>query len=87
MYAADGIVANAVQIGSTSIILLDNAKHNFRETFAFWFRPALGSLMWIEIARNDTGVSDGGLIAVQPSVALGLLGWNACAVATLSIYQ
>lgn len=67
MYASDGVEANAVQVGPSSVTMLDNQRAIWPEIFTFNFEPAEGSIMWIEIARDEAGDNSGGLLTEQPS--------------------
>ena len=70
MYAADGIEANAVQIGSTFGVEVDDADTTWRESFEAFLSPASGSIFFFEIARDESGSNSGGIGAVQPTGTL-----------------
>lgn len=83
MYASDGIEANAIQVGPTSVFELDNANAIFPESVVRHVAPATGSKIWFDIARDEDGNNSGGLLTVQPTGTLS--GWNASNSASLQI--
>ncbi|AUR89678.1 hypothetical protein NVP1131O_09 [Vibrio phage 1.131.O._10N.222.49.A8] len=70
MYSADGTRTDSVQLGSTFSVEIDNAKTIWRESFTGTFSPAIGSELWLEIARDEGGDNSGDLRAEQPSGTL-----------------
>lgn len=74
MYAEDGIEANAVQLGDTLTIELDDADTIWREYIPLTLDPVDGAKLWFEIARDESGNNSGGLLTEQPSGTLS--GWN-----------
>lgn len=83
MYAADGVEANAVQAGPSTVIEVDNQNIIFPEFIIRHIKPATGSKLWVEIARDEAGNNSGGLLTVQPSATLA--GWNDSNSASLTI--
>ena len=86
MYAEDGVEANAVQLGRTFQALIDDAKAVFREEFLFSFSPSVGSLMWIEIARDESFNNNGG-IGIEPITGSLAANLTQPPSAFLSIYK
>lgn len=82
MYAADGIEGNAVQVGSTSTTEMDDANTIWRERFELRFSPAVGSIFWLEFARDESGNDSGGILTQQPTGTLA--GWNESNSASIS---
>jgi len=85
MYAEDGIVANAVQQGSTFTEVVDNARIFSPVNFKSQLRPATGSILWIQLARNNGSNDSGGLYTLELLGDLSTL--NPSPSATLSIGQ
>lgn len=85
MYAADGIEANAVQIGDTFVVEIDNANTIWRENFIINFSPEIGSVCWFEVARDESGNNSGQILTVQPTGTLAAAGWGASNTAILEI--
>jgi hypothetical protein len=74
MYAADGIEGNAVQFGGSFSVLVDDPDTIWREEFNLKLRPATGSILWFEIARNNGSNNSGGLLTTPTaSLAIGRL--------------
>lgn len=82
MYAADGIEANAVQVGSTSTTEMDDTNTIWRERFEIRFSPAAGSIFWVEFGRDESGNDSGGILTQQPTGTLA--GWNESDSAAIS---
>jgi len=85
MYAEDGIIANAVQIGSTFTEVVDNARIFSPVNFKSQLRPATGSILWVQLARNNGANDSGGLYTLELLGDLATL--NPSPSATLSIGQ
>lgn len=85
MYAADGIEANAVQLGSTTTTEVDNGATIWRERFELMLEPASGSKLWIEFARDESGGNSGEIRTQQPTGTLS--GWNASSSAIITFYR
>tara|TARA_R110002167_G_scaffold167191_1_gene364381 strand:+ start:190 stop:984 length:795 start_codon:yes stop_codon:yes gene_type:complete len=83
MYANDGV--NYVQIGSSFGAKVDDADTVWRENFSLDFSPAVGSKIYVEIARNNGSSNSGGLGTFQPSGDLA--SWNQINSASLAIYK
>ena len=83
MYAADGIIGNAVQVGGSYSVEIDDGNTIWREAFDLDFTPAVGSLFFVEMARDESGNNSGGLIARQPTGTIA--SWNPVSVARISI--
>ena len=83
MYAADGIVGNAVQVGGTFSVEIDDPDTTWKEVFNFSFTPAIGSVGFVEIARDEAGHNSGNLQCPQPTGTLST--WNPVAVARIEI--
>ncbi len=77
MYAADGVEGNAVQLGSTFSVEIDDPDTVWRESFDLDLAPAVGSLLFVEFARDESGNNSGDILAVQPSGTLA--AWNPAA--------
>jgi hypothetical protein len=83
MYAADGIEGNAIQFGGSFSVLVDDPDTIWREEFNLKLRPATGSILWFEIARNNGSNNSGGLLTYD---LLGdLSSWNPTPTASLTI--
>jgi hypothetical protein len=85
MYAADGIQGNAVQVGGTFAVEIDNANTVWRENFDLNFGPAIGSLFFIEFARDEAGNDSGSLQAPQPTGTLA--AWSPVNVARITFVR
>jgi hypothetical protein len=83
MYAPDGI--NYAQAGSTFGVMIDDDDTVWRENFSLKFSPAVGSKLFIELARNNGASNSGGLGSFQPSGDLS--SWNAINTASLEIFK
>tara|TARA_R110000796_G_scaffold119202_2_gene233391 strand:+ start:165 stop:662 length:498 start_codon:yes stop_codon:yes gene_type:complete len=81
MYAPDGI--NYVQVGSSFGARVDDADTVWRENFSLNFSPAVGSKIFLELARNNGSSNSGGLGTFQPIGDLAT--WNQINSATLRI--
>lgn len=82
MYAADGVEANAIQVGDTFAVKIDDDDTVWRESFELRFSPAVGSVIWFEIARNPGSNNSGQLETVQPGGDLS--GWNQSNTASIT---
>lgn len=82
MYAPDGVEANAVQIGDTFSVKIDDDDTVWRESFELRFSPVVGSVIWFEIARNPGSNNSGQLETVQPGGDLS--GWNQSNTASIT---
>jgi hypothetical protein len=87
MYAEDGIIANAVQSGFTFTEVVDNARAFWRVEFKRQIRPKTGSILWVQLARNNLANDSGGLYKLDllgdlatlnpsPSAALSIGYWR-----------
>jgi len=85
MYAPDGIIGNAVQVGGTFSVEIDDPDTTWREVFDLNFAPVDGSVIFIEMARDEAGNNSGQLQAQQPTGTLS--GWNDVATARLQIIR
>jgi len=85
MYASDGIQGNAVQVGGTFGVEIDDQDTIWRESFDLDFVPAIGSIFFIELARDESGNNSSGLLSVQPSGTLS--GWNPVPTARMRIFR
>ena len=74
MYSADGIAANAVQVGSSASVLIDDDDTVWREVFDINFAPEVGSVFFVEFARDEAGSNSGSIMAPQPTGTLS--SWN-----------
>ena len=74
MYAADGIVENAVQISNTGIMGLIDKKVHGKQNYHLDLDVVAGSKMWVEMARDEAGDDDGYIDTLQPSGTLA--SWN-----------
>ncbi len=83
MYAENGV--DFVQSGGTFNVRIDDDDTVWREGVSLKFSPAVGSKIYIELARDESGSNSGGLGATQPSGTLS--GWNPVGVATLDILK
>lgn len=83
MHSADGIVGNAVQFGSSFSVEIEDASTTWREAFNLDFAPAIGSVTFIEFARDESGSDFGGLQAPQPTGTLS--SWDAVSTSELQI--
>lgn len=82
MYAADGVEANAIQVGDTFAVKIDDDDTVWRESFELRFSPAAGSVIWFEVARNPGSNNSGQLETVQPGGDLS--GWRQSNTASIT---
>lgn len=85
LYSADGNPGSLVQVGGTFSREVDNANTIWREVFDLNFAAAIGSLIRIEFARDESGSNSGDIQANQPTGTLS--GWNPVASARLDIIR
>ena len=85
MYAPDGIVGNAVQVGGSFSVKIEDANTTWREAFDIGFAPVVGSVFFIEFFRDEAGNDSGELQAPQPTGTLA--GLNPVATARLEIIK
>jgi len=85
MYAVDGIVGNAIQLGGTFSVEIEDANTTWREAFDLNFSPVIGSILFIEYARDEAGADSGGLQAAQPTGTIST--WNPVATSALAIFR
>lgn len=83
MYAANGV--DFVQSGSTFNVRVDDDDTVWREGFSLKLSTPLGSKIYIELARDESGSNSGGLGATQPTGTLS--SWNPVDVASLRILK
>lgn len=86
MYASDGIEANAVQVGSTFTIKVDDASTIWREEFHLEITPLLNAKLWFEFARDESGNDSGDIVTQQPTGTLSSGGWGNSNSAEISFY-
>ena len=87
LYSADGTRTDTVQVGDTFSVEIDNANTIWRESFNGTFSPAVGSQLWLEVARDEAGDDSGELRADQPTGTLvaDAPAWNQVATARVEI--
>jgi hypothetical protein len=83
MYAVNGVEENGIQVGETWGALVDDGDTVWRETFNAPFSPAVGSIVWAEVARDPSGIDNGGLDSFQPTGDLA--GWRDVVTARVQI--
>ena len=83
MYAPDGVAGNAVQLGGTFGVEIDDANSIWREVFDLNFTAAVGAVAFVQIARNPGSDDSGGLLGFQP--AGDLSSWSPVATARVTI--
>ena len=71
-YSALGDKTDTVELGTTRVISLDSGDISLLMTFEYEVKPANGSKIWIELARDEAGTNEGGLLVsdVQPTGTL-----------------
>jgi hypothetical protein len=82
MYAEDGVELNATQVGTSFSVLVDDPDTIWREEFNLTLRPATGSVLWFEIARNNGSSDSGGLLSYAFSGDLS--SWEPTPTASLT---
>ncbi len=85
MYADDGIIENAIQVSGSFSVQIDNANTTWREVFDVNFTPTIGSVSFIEFARDEAGDDSGELNAQQPTGTLN--SWSPVASARYEIIK
>tara|TARA_R110000803_G_C11989465_1_gene321782 strand:+ start:5902 stop:6534 length:633 start_codon:yes stop_codon:yes gene_type:complete len=85
MYAPDGIKANAFQVSGSFSVQVDNPNTTWREVFDINFAPAVGSMSFVEFARDESGNDSGNIQAEQPTGTLS--GWAEVASARYIIIK
>ena len=83
MFAADGIEANAVQLGDTFAVEVADANSTWREEMKIEIKAVAGAILWFNLARDESGIDEGGLEVYQPSGTLS--GWDTAPTARLRI--
>lgn len=83
MYSPDGIVGNAVQVGGTFSVEIEDANTTWREFFDIDFAPVVGSVVFVQFARDPAGANSGGIQAPQPTGDIS--DWNPVATARIEI--
>lgn len=76
MYAPDGNPANAFQFGFSASSVIDDSTTVWREAFSVFLSPVVGSVFFMEFARDEAGNNDGSMLAAQPTGSLLANGWT-----------
>ena len=85
LYAANGNPESLVQVGGTFGVKVDDGNTIWREVFDINVAPAIGSLIRIQLARDEGGNNAGSLQAPQPTATLS--EWNPVASARIEIIR
>ena len=86
MYAADGVIGNGVQVGTSFGVEINDGDSVWRETFAQYVTPDVGGKIWLEMARDESGATNDGAIGTyQPSGTIAT--WNPISSAELEISE